>query len=230
MHVPLALDPATITGWALWKEPLTKPRASSIEMPDVDRDLGWWGAEFLDWLVPFARLEGVTEIITEAPIIVKHKHKGAEKCPQCGQTKSDINYHEVEKLVSLSAFAALGARQLGVPFALIQRGTVLKHFIGVGPRDPNYRRPYLKAAVIAVCQRKGWAVETAKHPEDVADACATLDWYVDSKRIKVPWNCQPAPGPLFDQQGVRIDKTHQVAGSRLINRALSFDRAREGVS
>lgn len=214
----LSLDPASVTGWALFKQGLTKPRASSIEMPDVERDLGWWGESFLDWLIPFARMEGVTEIVCEAPIIKMHKD------PVTG--RHSVNAHEIEKLVSLSAFAALGARQLGqLPFVRAPRGDVCAHFIGVRP-SAQYKRPYIKAAMIACCQRRGWAVEKAKHPEDVADACATLDWYLFDRKISVPWNNQPAAFPLFEQKGVRVDATNKAAASRLINQALSFDRER----
>jgi len=229
MNVPLSIDGGTLTGWGLWRPGLPKPRGGVLEMPDVERDIGWWGEAFLDWVIPFSRLEGVTEMVFEAPIIVKHKRAGAERCQACGQTKSDINFHEVEKLVSLSAFAKFGARQLGIPFRSVQRGVVSKHFVGVGPRDKDFNSKYLKSAFIVCCQRKGWEVASAKHPQDLADALGTLDWYVHDRGIKVPWNCQPAPGPLFEQRGVRIDATNQAAAKRLINSALSFDREKQGV-
>jgi len=219
MHIPLSIDGGTTTGWALVQEGAAKPRAGLVQMPDVEKDIGWWGEAFIEWLVPFSRLENVTEIVMEAPYIAQHVD------PETG--KSTVNANEIEKLVSLAAFTAYGARLLNIPFRRVARSTVCKHFIGVVPGqklDSGRRvdRKYIKGAFLGFCQRKGWNVTS----EDMADALGTLDWYVHDRDIKVGWNCQAAIGPLFERDGVRIDPQNRAAAARLINRALSFDRER----
>lgn len=227
MTCVISLDLGTLTGWALWQPGWSKPRVGLAEMPDVERDMGWWGESFLEWLVPFCRLNGVTEIVVEAPIIVPHKRAGSQPCPTCGHVKTDINAHEIEKLVGLSAFAALGARQLTVPFHRAARSTVCKHFIAVVPGQKmkdgrRADRKYLKGAFVIQCGRKGWNTQS----EDIADALGTLDWFLYDRDVAgVPWNCDPAPGPLFEGlPGVRIEKANQVAAKRLVDNALKFDR------
>lgn len=223
MRCVLSLDLATTTGWALWKEGMERPRANFIVMPEIDRDpqtrrapdisMGRWMREFLDWAVPFARLEGVTDIITEAPFISDHGGSG-------------VNIDEVEKNITLTGTAGLLAVELGIEshrFRKIARSTVCAHFIGNG----RGTRKQFKTGCMLGCQRKGWNVKT----EDMADALATLDWYcfVNRSEFQVPWDCKPGP-PLFQATPAltKITKDNKVAGAKLLNRALSFDRPRDG--
>lgn len=183
-------------------------------MPDVERDIGLYGEAFIDWMVPFARLNGVTEVVCESPIIVQHRDERTGK--------TSVNGNEIEKLVSMFAFASYATRQLGLPkMTRAPRGTVCQHFICCGPRDPDYRRKYLKGAVVARVQFKGWGTQT----EDTADALATLDWYVWDHRVNVAWNCQPAIAKLFAGTGaVKIDDGSKARASALLRSSLSFNR------
>lgn len=220
MSVVLALDPGTNCGWALAAPGMPKPRGGVYELPDVERDIGLYAEAFVDWLVPFCRLERVTDIVAEGPLIVQHRDD------RTGQTS--VNMHEIETLVGIYTVAAYGCRLLGLPkLVRAARSTVCAHFIACGG-GPNYRRKYIKAATIAVCQRKGWGVtlpDKSAPSEDLADAKATLDWFVCDRGIKVGWDCQPCGGPLFQgQPGVRIDESNKRAAKALLRSAQSFDR------
>lgn len=210
-RVPLSLDPATLTGWALTKPGLVKPRIGLVQMPDVERDIGWWGEAFLEWFVPFCRLEGVTDVVAEAPYIAVHH----------GPDGAKVNANEIEKLVSLFAFAALGCRQLGLPpLVRAPRSTVCVHFIAQKP-DKDHKRKWIKTAMVLRCQQKGWNITS----EDVADAAGTLDWFCWDRKIAAGWDCSPG-APMFEGGGVRIDNSNKAASSRLLNSALSFARER----
>lgn len=221
--VVLALDPGTCCGWALAGEGMAKPRGGVYDLPDVERDIGLFAEAFVDWIVPFARLEKVTRIVAEGPLIVQHRDKIT------GRTS--VNMHEVETLVGIFTIAAYATRILGLPkMTRGGRSTVCKHFIACGGGE-NYKRPYLKAATIAMCQKRGWNVTlpNGEVSEDLADAKATLDWFVHDQGIKVGWDCQPAAGPLFQgQPGVRIDASNQRAAARVLNSAISFERGKHG--
>lgn len=218
----LALDLATVSGWALWKPGLSKPRANWIKMPDLSdpKNMGPWGKEFLEWFDGFAGLEGVTDVVIEAPIIAQHREHGAEPCPTCGHVPSNLNMKSTQKLISLVSFAQLAAAIAGAQSTTIARSTVCKHFAGSG----KGKRADLKTACYLRCTQKGWNVTS----QDMADALATLDWYCHDRKIEVPWDCRPAAGPLFAAplKGTRVDSTNKVAAAKLLNRALSFDRDR----
>lgn len=222
MRSILSLDLATTIGWALWKEGMARPRANIATMPTIERDpvsnklpdiaMGRWMKEFLAWGEAFARLEGVTDIITEAPFISDHGGAG-------------VNMDEVEKNLTLTGDAGLLAVILDIPayqFKKVARSTVCAHFIGSG----RGTRKQFKTGCLLGCQRKGWNVKS----EDMADALATLDWYCFTNRSEftVPWDCKPG-APLFVDQGkpgTTITKSNHVAAAKLVNKALSFDAGR----
>lgn len=205
-RIPLALDPGDRTGWALAKPGLAKPRAGFVDMPDAGKDIGKWANAFEDWLMPFARLEGVTDIVSEAPIIALHGGN------------PDINV--VVKHVGILIVAAKVADRLELPPVVrANRSTVCKHFTAVGAG----KRRELKARCLLHCQTKGWAVTD----ENVADAIATLDWFVHDRGIDVGWDCQPCAGPLFTAEqgmkGTRIDKDNKIAAAVLLNKVNTFN-------
>lgn len=200
----LALDPGQRCGWALAKEGAQKPRAGVVEMPDAGKDIGRWANAFREWLVPFARLEAVTDVVSEAPIIAMHSGV------------PDINV--VVKHVGILVVSSMVVDELGLlPLVRANRSTVCKHFTAVG----SGKRKELKARCLLHAQGKGWNVSS----EDMADALATLDWFVHDRDIPVGWDCQPAAGPLFQGQGVFAPtKKEKVASAKFLNKALSFDR------
>ena len=220
MTVALSLDPGTRCGWSIAEEGMSKPRGGVYDLPDVERDIGLYAEAFVDWMVPFARLNRITEVVAEGPLIVAHMNK------QTGKPK--FNMFEAETLIGIYVIAAYATRLLGLPkMTRAARSTVCAHFIACGG-GPNYRRAYLKTATVAMCQRKGWNVTLPdeKNPsDDMADAKATIDWYTFDRRIKVGWDNQPAAGQLFQgQQGVRITKDNERAASRLVNNAMRLER------
>lgn len=189
MTVVLALDPGQRTGWALAKPGMPAPRKGYVDMPDV-KNIGTWANSFKEWLIPFARLEGVTHIVQEAPIIVSRKKKGG------GVARPDINV--VVKHVGIMIVAAMCADELGLPLPdRPNRNSVTSHFVKLVPGqkvgDMKANSQLIKSYVLAQCQAKGWAIKDL----NTADALATLDWYCHENQIAVGWDCSPAAGPLF---------------------------------
>ncbi len=218
MHVVLSLDPGDHTGWALYREGDAKPRAGVANLPDLDKNLGNWANAFREWVVGLARLEGVTHIVSEAPIIVTH---GKNNAP-------DINV--VIKHVAILVAASMCADELGIPQPTrASRSTVSKHFTALVPgmkldNGERVKRKMLKDYFIANCMKKGWDVgKFEKRAEDVADALGTLDWYCFDRKIKTGWDSRPSPGPLFQARGVHID-TVKGGNTALLQSALRHER------
>lgn len=201
------IDGGMLTGHALFKPGHAKPIAGLVKMPSVDgTGKGAYMNAFHDWFVPYCQLQGVTEAGIEAPIISDHGGSG-------------VNIHEVDKNFAIVHAVEAACDRLGIRCERIPRGTVCKHIAGVGKGTSKQLKQYCFVG----CQRRGWNVTD----HNVADACATLDYYVFKERIEVPWNCNPALGPLFEAGGVRIEKTNKAAAQRVMRSALSFDRDRE---
>lgn len=207
----LAIDGGTTSGWALWKEGQSKPRASTLQLPDT-KNISIFAGEMCLWIKGFCGLENVTQVVVESPIIVQHKN--GEKCEVCGRSDASINGTEIDKLFGIVHAVELAAYLIDIPCSRAPRSTVVKHIAGTG----RGTRKQFKQYCLLGCQRRGWDVTS----EDMADALATLDWYTFDRRIPVPWNNSPAPGPIFEQQGVRIEKSNKVAAAKLLNKALSF--------
>lgn len=220
MTVALSLDPGSRCGWSIAAEGMLKPRGGVYDLPDVERDIGLYAEAFVDWMVPFARLNNVTDVVAEGPLIVAHTDKVTGK--------PKFNMFEAETLIGIFVIAAYATRLLGLPkMTRAARSTVCSHFIACGG-GPNYRRPYLKAATVAMCQRKGWNTvlpNESAPSEDMADAKAALDWFTFDRKIKVGWDNKPAGVQLFQgQQGARIDSSNTLAAKRVLSSALSFNR------
>lgn len=215
----LALDLASRSGWAAIKDGWNAPRANFVDLPALD-DMGKWSKAFIEWCIPKMKEFETENVIIEAPFIAKHRRKGGKgPCNVCGRDDFDLNIHEAEKLLSIVTLAKYCATMVGATHKTIARGTVCKHFIGKG----NGKRVELKQGCLVACQKKGWDVTS----EDIADALATLDWYVYAHKIKVPWNSDPAYGPLFTAPPGGIVVSKKVPAG-MMNSVLSFDRERNG--
>lgn len=209
----LALDCATICGWAFWKPGMEKPRAGTVRMPDTE-SMGVFGKAFLDWCVPFANLEGVTHIVIEAPIVVLHQRRdaGGEKI---GGVR--VNLNVIRRTLSLVSFAELAAVQIGATCSESVRSTVVKHFTGRGDGS----REEMKGRCLVMCQKTGWNVKS----EDAADALATLDHYCWNERLKTPWDCAPR-AELFAKGTKAPTNSDRARATNMLHKGLSFDRDR----
>jgi hypothetical protein len=201
MRSVLALDPGSRTGWALFKTDagMQKPRAGFVDMPDAGKDIGRWANAYKEWLLPFARLSDVTDIVSEAPIIAMHGGN------------PDINV--VIKHVGILVVNAMCADELELPRPeMAYRSKVCKHFTAVG----SGKSKELKARCMLHCQKKGWNVTDL----NTADALATLDWFVHERGIEVPWDCQPAAGPLFTGGTTAADHAKDARATTLATKAM----------
>lgn len=180
----LTIDGGTTTGWAHWRDGMPKPRGNTVIMPDVDR-IGRFMNAFADWMMPFAKMEGVDQIVVEAPIIHDHGGRG-------------VNIYEVDKNFGIVHAVEAAADRLEIPCMRISRGKVAAHFAGKG----SGTRKQLKTACLLNAQRcRGWNVKS----EDIADALAVLDWYAFTYNIPVPWDCRKNPFPFTGDGELKLE-------------------------
>lgn len=160
----LALDLATVTGWAFWR-PGADVRSGVCKLPRTGEDVGRFLCAFEDWLKPFLELERPARVVFEAPILTAGK--------------TDIN--TARKLMSLAAFTEVVCRRSGIrQYFEVNNATVRKHFVGVGrARD----RRTLKDLTLDACRARGWD----PRDDNAADALAVLDYAAATLGLDVPW-------------------------------------------
>lgn len=216
VRIPMAIDGGSKSAVAFATPGALKPRFLVYELP-THLGMGRFCRAMAEELEPFIREHGITDCAVEAPIIVPHKHTDAQPCPACGQYKRKINGFEVDKAFGVVHAVEMACDMAGIRAARrIARSTVVLHIAGTG----RGTRKQFKTYCLLGCQRKGWNLTD----EDCADAGATLDYFCHDEKIKVGWNTQPAPGPMFAGiPGVRIEPENNKFAQRVLRAAGSFD-------
>lgn len=215
----MTFDPGRRTGYAIWKQGMAKPRAGTIDMPDT-KDIGVWSLAFRDWALPYMRLEGVTDVASEAPIIAVHSKKPADPLPgraPPAAPKGHIDVNVVVFHVGILVTIEQVRAELGLPPVVrAYRSQVVKHFTGSG----KGKRDELKRRCLVQCQATGWNVLD----ENTADALAVLDWFAYETDQATPWDCSPRAGGLFTPAGAKppVNKVEDAAVNRIANEALRF--------
>jgi hypothetical protein len=170
----LAIDGASVTGWARWHPEMAKPVSGAHKL--ASSSTGALLASYRDFLVG-KLLEGVTHIAYERPYVN----------PKAAPVNAEILY-------GLFAMAQEAAYRRKLGLNLVTSFAWRFHFIGVkqAPKaiKPNKRRDWLKDRATDVCREKGWAFASA----DEAEALGILD-YERSRLLPV----YGATGPLFQQ-------------------------------
>ena len=154
----LALDLATLTGWACGATEGTPVSHGVCAMPKTGEDLGRYLAHFRDWLNLAIDEMEPGEIIFESPIL-----RGA------------TTIATLRKLYSLAGVTELVARDRRILVTEAQIDTIRLHFIRTNraPRDikdAKVRRMWLKAKTIAECKARGFSCTD----DNEADAIALL--------------------------------------------------------
>lgn len=148
----LALDIATNTGWA-FADGEAAPRFGVVNLPKTGEDLGRYGFAFHMWLADAITKLAPQLIVYEAPILAG----------------LSTNITTLRKLYGLGMMAETVAHAREVPCKEENLGKIRTHFLGRG-RVPR-KSDDIKRAVVAECQRRGWAVTD----HNAADALALLD-------------------------------------------------------
>lgn len=160
----LALDLATVTGWALHKPDMQRPFFGAIRMPGAPQENGRRLDTLERWLRDQYRMHRFTHLVWES------QHVAAQ-----------MDMTTVKLLLGLSAVAEKFAYQVGALSYEVHLSEWRKHFIGRGAgfkKTPDRKR-YLpghdpKELAIRQCARYGWHTDIA----DAAEACGILDYFL----------------------------------------------------
>ena len=219
----LALDISTNTGAAFWRSGMAWPRTWVLALPQ-GAETGVWLAELFDWADSFVRMEKVTDISVETPLI---GFGGEEKNFKL------IGAAGVIRMIGARASAERSGRsgrlETGMPckVTLISNRTMAAHWLGSAD-VPADRRKTL--SVMSAHQRGMGKVQS----HDIADSIGVLATRLHQLGMEkdVPWDIRKGTvNTLFEpKRGVtQADlKAGGKASARTLNTVLSFDRSRNG--
>lgn len=116
----------------------------------------------------------------------------------------------------------------GVPINVvpIANATMAVHWLGSRDIEKKQRKVYS----VLEAQRRGFPTI---QDHNTADALGVLSTRIAQLFLceKTPWDSKRSPGPLFtgvpQSQGTRITKANQVAATKLVSRAMSFEAAKD---
>lgn len=218
MSAFLGLDLATEAGVANWRPGMPWPRAWVLNLPR-GADTGIWLFELYRWGVDFVRLEQITDIAVETPLI--------------GMGDAEKNF----KLIGAAGVIRMIGAQVteerkergGAPCSvtLIANSTMAAHHIGSNDVKGDRR----KTLSVLSCHQRGM---TKVQNHNIADAIGVLATRLHQLGLEkqVPWDIRKGTAnTLFEPKGgvSQADlKAGGKASARTINSALSFDRARNG--
>jgi len=216
----MAFDPGRRTGIAWWKPGWAQPKFLAVDMPET-RDIGIWSNKFREFTLPFMQMEGVTDVASEAPILVAHQKKDKETGEPKGKGIIDmkvVTFH-VGILVTIEQVRAA----VGLPeVKRYVRSAVGLHFTGSGKGN----REQIKSRFVVQCQFEGW--NHGGHPitdDNIADAGGTLDLFLFDMKIKTPWHNGPRRA-LFTGERPAQNKAEDRAINKIANEAMRFQDRR----
>ena len=151
--IALALDLATVSGWAI-ADGSAEPEYGSQRMGKRNCSLGECFLFFDAWLTERIADWRPAVVVFEAPIMVK---RGSVMV--------------VQRLMGLAAIAELVTLKAGLKIYRAEGSTVTKAFTGRGGRFPG-GSDEKKRLVIETCRRYGWAPTD----DNAADALAILHY------------------------------------------------------
>lgn len=168
MHI-LALDLATVTGWAGWDG-----SASSAGTATFGGSIGLAFAAYHSWLIKkiqaFSDGEARPVIVFETPWVGSHTHQETAR-----------------KLMGFAVVTEMVAHELSCRCLEVGTKTIIRHFTGAG----GGKRADKKARVVAACRARGIEVSD----DNEADALALLDYAAHCCKVKT----DIPPGPLFEK-------------------------------
>lgn len=149
----LALDLATISGFAVDRPGGGPPLTGTFTLPGTGGRLGHGLHRFERWLYDFARINKAGMLVFEAPII--------------GGAPLTANVAMI--CIGLAAHVESKAAALDIKCVKVASQTVRTHFVGTSRGDSAT----LKGKVQDRCRQLGWDYG---NDDNRADAAATWDW------------------------------------------------------
>ena len=168
MTAILALDLATSTGFAFWKDGMPRPMFGVITLPAPGGEHERSCLFLRRWLRDFHQVEGFTVGVFESPIMRPRRDK-----------KATLRF-----LFGLATEAGTTMLELGMKAWETDHGDYMVHWTGSGDR----RSEDGKTASLAAAKTKGWDCQGI---HDVADALGLLDHWTHTHKVEVPWNNAP---------------------------------------
>ena len=150
----LALDLATVTGWALHDPSMQRPFFGAIRLPGKPGEVGKRADHLERWLRDQFKLRRFTHIVFEAQHIA---------------AKMDID--TVYMLIALGGVVEKFAFQVGAHCYKVHISEWRKHFIG---RGAAFGKTDPKQLAMDRCAEYGWHTDIA----DAAEACGVLDFFL----------------------------------------------------
>lgn len=168
----LALDLATVTGWAVDRpDGSGVPLTGTVACRHVDNDFGTAYVALERFIVDAVSVHQITHLAFEAPLVMAGR-AGA---------KVQTNVNTVRKLLGLAAVAELVGTRLGLQVYEANVQTVKKHFAGTGRAT--------KDDIKARCRLLGWPIKD----DNAADAAAL--WSYAKSLFDRSW--APRSTPMF---------------------------------
>lgn len=150
----LALDLATVTGWAVHSTGMHRPFLGSLRLGGEAQKVGAPALALWQFLNDQHRLHQFTHCVFEA------QHVSAK-----------MNIDTVYKLIALGGVVEMFCEAAQIRCYKVHIGEWRKHFIGKGT---GLSRPEAKARCIAECEKFGW--DTVD--DNAAEACGILDFFL----------------------------------------------------
>jgi len=155
----LALDIATVTGWA-WGRPGTKPECGSYKFAATGSSHAAIFAGCFDWLV------AVTKAQRPDVIVIEDLLPFGAKRGRTNKSTGDLlgGLHGIVRMVAF--------KRAIFDFHAVSANDVRGHFIDAR----GYKRDQAKRYVLRKCHALGWLNGNARD-EDAADACAIWSYW-----------------------------------------------------
>lgn len=175
MTLLLALDLATVAGWAYWKPGMDRPRYGRWNLPEnVGDELERVTMALRRHMRDLHAVESFEHgtVLIEAPIRVKHDKE-----------------RNLRLLMGLASEAATTALELGASPRDIKHDAMMQWWVGSARLSSADGKAYSMMAAKA----RGWT------PKDhnAADALGLLTHYAGLWKIAVPWDCRRCPAPEY---------------------------------
>ena len=171
----LALDLATVTGWALGRPGDDKPRSGTVRFASKGASQDAIAAGALRWLIAFTKDNPFDQLVIEQEVRKKESWKSSTDA-------DDIT----RGLIFLARAVAFERGVYRPTFAPVN--TVRKFFLG----DGSLERDIAKSRTVERCRLLGWAPED----DNAADALAIWAW----RCAMIDPTVGTTMSPLFDKR------------------------------
>lgn len=166
----LALDLATVTGWAVYSSGMSRPFSGHIKLPPNPEVVGPAALKLWEFLNDQHKMHRFTHIGFEAQHIAARPPKLDENGKKVSKGGIDINV--IYKLIALGGITEMFAAAAGIHCYKVPIATWRKFFLGKGS---GFNRAAAKQMCLSRCEQLGW--DTLD--DNAAEALGILDYFLD---------------------------------------------------